>query len=226
MTDQHPAQNPSDPGYQGAKPAAATADAWIFGSDRQALRAAMNSQLARNWWAIALRGAFAILFGLIALFMPGVTLTALILLFAAYMLVDGIFDIVAAVRAAAHGQRWGWLIFEGIVDLIAGVIAVIWPLITIIAFVLLMAAWAIVRGGLLTAAAFRVHATHGRWFMALAGIVSVVWGILLVIWPIVGAVVLTWWMGAYAIVFGILLLVLAFRLRARRDQSQALPQGA
>jgi uncharacterized membrane protein HdeD (DUF308 family) len=227
MTDQHPThENPSDPGYQGAKPAAATADAWLFGSDEQALRRAMNAQLARNWWAIALRGVFAILFGLIALFMPSVTLTALVLLFAAYMLVDGIFAIVAAVRAAAHHERWGWLIFEGIVDLIAGVIAVIWPLITILAFVLLMAAWAIVSGGLLTAAAFRLHATHGRWVMALSGIVSLVWGILLVIWPIVGAVVLTWWVGAYAIVFGVLLLVLAFRLRARHDQGQALHRGA
>jgi uncharacterized membrane protein HdeD (DUF308 family) len=226
MTDQHPAHpNPSDPGYQGAKPAAATADAWLFG-DEQAIRAAMNAHLARNWWAIALRGVFAILFGLIALFMPGVTLTALVLLFAAYMLVDGIFAIVAAMRAASHQERWGWLIVEGIADLVAGAIAVIWPLITVIAFVLLMAAWAIVSGALLVGAALRLHATHGRWLMALAGIVSAAWGVLLVIWPVIGAVVLTWWMGAYAFVFGIVLLVLAFRLRRRRADSQALPRGA
>jgi uncharacterized membrane protein HdeD (DUF308 family) len=221
MTDQHPEhEKASDPSYQGAKPAAATAGFWLFAGDSDAIHGAMNAQLARNWWAIALRGVFAILFGLIALFMPGVTLTALVLLFAAYMLVDGIFDIVAAVRAAAQGERWSWLIFEGVVDLIAGAVAVIWPLITILAFVLLLAAWAIVSGGLLVAAAIRLQVSHGRWLMTLAGVVSVVWGILLAIWPVVGAVVLTWWMGGYAFVFGVVLLFLAFRLRGRHGQTR------
>jgi len=226
--DQRPEEKkPTNPSYQGAKPGAATADAWhLFDGADATVIDAMNARLADNWWAIALRGVFAILFGLIALLLPGVTLTALALLFAAYMLVDGIFDIVAGVRAATQGERWGWLVLEGIVDLIAGAIAVVWPLITILAFVLLLAAWAIVSGGLLTAAAFRLHATHGRWVMALSGIVSVVWGVLLAIWPIVGAVVLTWWMGAYALVFGILLLVLAIRLRSRRAHPRSLPQGA
>jgi uncharacterized membrane protein HdeD (DUF308 family) len=227
--DQRPEdKRASDSSYQGAKPAAATADLWrLFdGADMNAMRDAMSARLAENWWAIALRGVFAILFGVIALVLPGVTLTALVLLFAAYMLVDGIFAIVAAVRAARQHERWGWLVLEGIVDLIAGAIAVVWPLITIVAFVLLMGAWAIVSGGLLVAAALRLHATHGRWLMALAGVVSVIWGVLLLLWPIIGAVVLTLWMGAYAFVFGILLLILAFRLRARRSHSQALPQGA
>jgi uncharacterized membrane protein HdeD (DUF308 family) len=218
----------SNPSYQDAKPGALTADAWhLFdGAEGSAIRDAMNSHLADNWWAIALRGVFAILFGVIALLLPGVTLTALVLLFAAYMLVDGIFDIVAAVRAAKEGERWGWLLFEGIVDLVAGAIAVAWPLITVLAFVLLMAAWAIVSGVLLTVAAFRVHVSHGRWLMALSGVVSVVWGVLLGIWPLIGAVVLTWWIGAYALVFGVLLLILAFRLRGRRGHTHALPQGA
>jgi uncharacterized membrane protein HdeD (DUF308 family) len=219
----------SDPGYEGAKPGALTADAWHrfdgTGSGVSVIDT-MNARLADNWWAIALRGVFAILFGLVALLLPGVTLNALVLLFAAYMLVDGIFDIVAAVRAAAHQERWGWLVLEGVVDLLAGAIALVWPLITILAFVLLLAAWAVVSGVSLTTAAFRLHASHGRWLMVLSGVVSVAWGILLAIWPIVGAVVLTWWIGAYAIVFGVLLLILAFRLRGRRGHIQALPQGA
>jgi uncharacterized membrane protein HdeD (DUF308 family) len=82
----------------------------------------MSSLLAENWWAIALRGVFAIIFGLIALLMPGATLLGLVLLFAPYMLVDGILAIVASVRAAQRHERWGWLIVEGIVDLIAGAI--------------------------------------------------------------------------------------------------------
>ena len=86
---------------------------------------AMSNLLAQNWWAIALRGAFAVLFGIIALLMPGAALLAFVLLFAAYMLVDGVFAIIAGVRASQRHERWGWLIFEGILDLIAGGIAVV-----------------------------------------------------------------------------------------------------
>ncbi len=117
---------------------------------------AMSAALAQNWWAIALRGAFAILFGLVALLLPEVTMLALVLLFAAYMLLDGIFAIIAGVRAARRHDRWGWLIFEGAVNLIAGVIAVVWPFVTIVAFVFLLGAWAIVSGALLLAASFRL----------------------------------------------------------------------
>jgi uncharacterized membrane protein HdeD (DUF308 family) len=109
------------------------------------------------------------------------------------MLVDGVLTIIAGVRAAQRHERWGWLIFEGILDLIAGGVAVIWPVITIVAFVLLMGAWAIVTGALLFGASFRLNIPHGRWLMTLAGAVSVIWGVLLIIWPLIGAVVLTWW---------------------------------
>ncbi len=177
---------------------------------------AMSARLAQNWWAIALRGVCAILFGLIALFMPGVTILALVLLFAAYMLLDGILAIVAAIRAARRHDRWGWLILEGVVDLIAGGIAVVWPLITVIAFVYLLGVWAIISGALLFIAGFRLNLEHGRWLMKLGGIISVIWGILLMLWPLVGALVVTWWMAGYALFFGVALLVLAFRLRGRR----------
>jgi uncharacterized membrane protein HdeD (DUF308 family) len=195
-----------------------TAGGWTAGDD------AMSNLLAQNWWAIALRGIFAIIFGIIALFMPGAALLALVLLFAAYMVVDGILAIVAAVGAARQHERWGWLIVEGIVDLIAGGIAVVWPLATVIAFVLLMGAWAIVSGALLLAASFRLHVPHGRWLMALGGAISVIWGFLLIVWPPIGALALIWWMAAYALFFGVALIVLAFRLRGRRYA--APPQGA
>lgn len=182
---------------------------------------AMSDHLARNWWAIALRGVFAILFGIVALVLPSVTIAALVLLFAAYMLVDGIFAIVAAVNAARRHERWGWLIVEGIVDLIAGAIAVVWPLVTVIAFVYLLAAWAIVSGGLLFVAAFRLMLAHGRWLMALGSVISMAWGVLLLLWPLTGAVVLTWYMAGYALFFGVALLVLAFRLRRQRPQVHA-----
>jgi uncharacterized membrane protein HdeD (DUF308 family) len=173
-----------------------------------------------------LRGVFAILFGIIALLMPGAALLAFVLLFAAYMLVDGILAIIAGVRAAQRHERWGWLIFEGILDLIAGGIAVVWPVVTIVAFVFLMGAWAIVTGALLFGASFRLNIPHGRWLMAFAGAASVIWGALLIIWPLIGAVVLTWWIAAYALFFGVALLVLAFRLRGRRPHAVAPPSGA
>jgi uncharacterized membrane protein HdeD (DUF308 family) len=155
--------------------------------------------------------------------MPGVTLGALVLLFAAYMVVDGVFAIIAAARAAARHERWGALIFEGIVDLIAAAIAFFWPLATIFAFVILMAVWAIISGVTLGAAAFRLHLSHGRWLMLVAGIVSLIWGVLLLIWPIVGAVVVTIWMGIYALFFGVTLIVLAFRLRHHRPEQPGTP---
>ena len=120
------------------------------------------------------------------------------------------------------------MILEGIVDLIASAIAFFWPLATVLAFVYLMGAWAIVSGAVLLSGAFRLRLAHGRWVMAFGGIVSIVWGIILLLWPFTGALVLTWWMGGYALFFGGALLVLAFRLRRRWHElpSVALPQGA
>ena len=173
------------------------------------------SVLARNWWAFTVRGLLAILFGLIAFFLPGLTMLSLVLLFAAYALADGVFAIIAAVRAARHHERWGLLLLEGVVDILAAAAAVAWPRLTVLVFVVLLAVWALVTGGLLLAAAFKVDADHGRWWMALGALASIVYGAALLLAPLIGALVLTWWIGAYALVFGIAMLVLAFRLRAR-----------
>jgi len=222
MTDNDPNRgpgSPGDPAYHGAKPASFSPDdrfGFFANVGDPHASAAMSALLAQNWWAIAVRGACSILFGIVALLLPGVTVAALVLLFAAYMLVDGVFAIVAGVRAARAHERWGLLALEGIADIVAGAIAFIWPLITVLAFIYIMAAWAIVTGILLLGATFRLQPTHGKWLMGLGGAVSVVWGILLILQPIVGALVLTWWIGAYAIVFGAVLLTLALRLRRRQ----------
>ena len=176
---------------------------------------AMSALLAQNWWAIALRGVFGVLFGIVALLMPGVTIGVLILWFAIYMVVDGVFAIVAGIRAAQHHQRWGPLILEGIVDLAAGAIAFVAPLATLLALVWLSGAWAVLTGALMLAAAFRLRGTHGKWWLGLGGLFSLIWGILLFMAPIEGAVVMTWWLGAYALLFGVAMIVLAFRLRQR-----------
>jgi uncharacterized membrane protein HdeD (DUF308 family) len=108
------------------------------------------------------------------------------------------------------------LTLEGIVNIATGIIAFLWPGIALLAFVLLVAAWALVSGALMIGAAFRLSTAHGRWWLLLGGVASVLYGLLLVIAPLIGALVLTWWLGAYALVFGVALLVLAFKLRARR----------
>jgi uncharacterized membrane protein HdeD (DUF308 family) len=179
----------------------------------------MSAVLAQNWWLVALRGVFAVLFGIVAFAAPGATILSLVLLFSAYMLVDGVCAIVSAVRAARAGERWGFLVLEGVADIALGVVVLVWPGLTVLAFVLMMAAWAVVSGALMLAASFRLHRAHGRGWLALGGVVSIVYGIMLVIAPLIGALVLTWWLGAYALVFGVALLVLAFRLRARKDDT-------
>ncbi len=180
---------------------------------------AMSAVLAQNWWAIALRGAFAILFGVLTFLTPGVTITTLVILFSAYMTVDGVCAIVAGVKAAGRHERWGLLILEGVANIVTGLVALFLPALTVIVFVYLVAGWSIVSGLFMTVAAFKLDLDHGRWLLALAGIVSVVFGILLAIAPLAAAVVLTLWLGAYALVFGATLLMLSFKLRQRRADS-------
>jgi len=175
----------------------------------------MISVLVRNWWAFVIRGVLAILFGVIAFLEPAAALLSLVLIFAVYAVVDGVFAIVSAVRAAKAGERWMWFALEGVVDILAGAVAVAMPGLTVVFFVTLLALWAIITGGFMLAAAFRIDADHGRWWLVLGALASLAYGVLLLIAPLIGAVVLTWWIGAYAIVFGISLLIVAFRLRSR-----------
>lgn len=174
------------------------------------------SALARNWWLLVLRGVLAILFGLAAFFLPGVTIAGLVLLFAAYAAVDGVFAIVSGVRAAARNERWGWLIFEGVVNLGAAAAAFFYPGITLLVFVVFSAAWAVVSGVALLIATVRLPVAHGRWLMGLGAVASIVWGVLLYLAPLPGLIVMTWWLGAYALVFGVMLILLGLRLRSRR----------
>jgi uncharacterized membrane protein HdeD (DUF308 family) len=173
----------------------------------------LGAALARNWWLIALRGVLGMVFGLLALILPFATILALVLLFSAYMLVDGVFAIYAAVRAARQRENWGFLAFQGAASIVTAVLAFLWPGLTVFAFVLLIAAWSIVTGCLMLAAAVRTH--DGRWWLILGGAAATAFGILMILAPLAGAVVLTWWLGAFALVFGVALIILAFKLRSR-----------
>lgn len=185
----------------------------------------MSAHLSRNWWLVALRGVAGIVFGVAAFSAPVAVMLSLALFFAIYLLVDGVFTISSAIRAASRHERWGWLMAEGVLSMIMGVIAAAFPGAAVVSFVIVTAVWALMSGGMMLIAAFRLHQTHGRWWMVLGGAVSMIWGALLVIAPLLGALVLTWWLGAYAFVFGVTLLVLAFRLRARRDSAPPLSQA-
>ena len=187
---------------------------------------ALSEILAESWWLVGLRGILGIIFGLICLLNPTLAVQVFVILFAAYMLVDGVFAISSGIRAARNGERWGLLIVEGIVDLAAGAVAVFWPAITLVALVWVIAIWAIVSGGLMLGAAFALKHDYGRWWLALGGIASLVFGILLVIEPLIGAVVLTMWIGAYAILFGVFLLVLGFQLHSRREEHKSKAPAA
>ena len=187
---------------------------------------AMSALLAQNWWAVALRGVFAIIFALIAFFSPSATLLSLALFFSAYMLVDGVFGIVSGVRAASNHQRWGLLVLEGILNILVGVIAFLMPGLTVLFFVTMVAVWSLITGVLMIVAAFKLNPAYGRGWLIVSGLVSVLFGIALLVAPLVGAVVLTWWLGAYALAFGVSLLVLAFKLKGRKDGSPGTPLRA
>ncbi|WP_339460264.1 HdeD family acid-resistance protein [Nodularia spumigena] len=175
----------------------------------------MGTRLARNWWTVALRGAIAIIFGLAALFWPDITLTALIFIFAAFVLVSGVLLAIAAFRdGLTHTHGW-LMLLEGAIGIAVGIMAFIWPGITALVLLYLIAAWAIVTGVLEIIAAIQVRKEiQNEWLLAIAGITSVLFGVLLLVWPLAGALAILWIIGAYAIIFGILLLILAFRLRS------------
>ncbi|HYZ63931.1 MAG TPA: HdeD family acid-resistance protein [Acetobacteraceae bacterium] len=177
---------------------------------------ARNAVLAQNWWVLALRGVFAIIFGIIAFAVPAAAMLALVLVFGAYSLLDGIANIVLAVRGARRHERWGLFLLNGVLGVLVGIGAALWPGITVLAFVFMVAAWAIISGALMLGAAMGLKIDHGRWLLVFGGIVSLIYGVLLFAAPLVGALVLTWWVGAHALVFGVILLVLAFRLRKHR----------
>jgi len=169
--------------------------------------------LSRNWWAVLLRGLAGILFGIITFFAPAISLAALVLLFGAYALVDGVLAIVSAVRRRG-ADRWWLLLLEGLVGIAAGVLTFLWPAITAIALLYVIAAWALVTGAFEIAAAIRLRkAITGEWLLALSGIFSIALGVLLVLFPGPGALAVTIWIGAYAFVFGALLFALGLRLR-------------
>lgn len=185
-------------------------------------------QLAERWWALVVRGVAAILFGALTFALPGISLLVLLVLWAAYALVDGVLSVVLAARGARAGRRWGWLLFEGIASIAAGVVAVVWPGITAWALLMVIAAWAVLTGIAEIAIAIRLRRQlHGEWLLALSGVLSIAFGVLLVAYPSAGVLAVLWMVGAYAILFGVLLIGLGWRLHAwhRGSEHPGAPHG-
>jgi uncharacterized membrane protein HdeD (DUF308 family) len=171
--------------------------------------------LSDNWWAVALRGLAALLFGVLTLMAPGISLAALVLLFGAFAVADGILAIVAASRHRRQGEKWLVVALGGIAGIAAGVIAFFMPAITALVLVYVIAARAIVVGAMEVAAAIRLRKViKGEWLMALGGVASIVFGVLILLFPGVGALAVVLWIGAFSVVIGAMLIALGFRLRS------------
>ncbi len=174
----------------------------------------MRFSLARNWWSLVIRGLLGMLAGIITFLWPGITFMALVFLFAAYALVDGVVNLAGAIHAIAAHERWGALLFEGIAGIAAAVITFFSPGITALALVLVIAVWAILTGIAEIAAAARLRRLiPGEWLLAVSGVLSIVFGVLVLAVPFAGALVISLWFGAYALIFGVALVSLGLRLR-------------
>ena len=190
-------------------------------SPRSVHQRAREALLANNWWAAAIRGVLAILIGSFAIFAPAPTLIALVMIFAAYSFVDGVFAIVLAIRGARKHERWGWLAFNGVVSIAAAAIAIYFPLATAAAFAILFAVWAIVSGSASVAAGIGLGKSHGRWWLIAGGIIAILFGAWAIFDLRLGMLALAYLVGFQALLAGFTLLALAYDLRQRNVEETA-----
>ena len=179
----------------------------------------MLRTLAQNWWALVLRGVCAVLFGVGAFAWPGITLAVLILFYGAYVLVEGVLEVAWALMGRQAGPfPWGVLL-AGLAGIAVGIVTFVSPGLTALALLYLIAAWAIVRGVFEIIAAIHLRRElENEWLLGLSGLLSVGLGVLLIVAPGAGALALLWWIGGFAIVVGIVMIVLGVRLKGVKDR--------
>jgi uncharacterized membrane protein HdeD (DUF308 family) len=182
--------------------------------------------IAKRWWMLVVRGIAAMAFGVLAIVWTSSSLLALVLVWSAYALIDGVTSLALAVRAGRARQRWGWLLFDGLVGIAAAALTVLWPQITAVALLMLIAAWAVITGIAKIVAAIELRRViRGEWFLGLSGLVSIIFGVLMMIFPGAGALAVVTIIGVYAIAFGALLTVLGFRIRSLAMHVKLPPHG-
>jgi len=182
---------------------------------------ALQDMLERRWWLIALRGLAGIVFGIICFANPLLAGLSLILLFAVFSVVDGLFGLFAAFGQARQGERWVWLAVEAVASIVIGVLMLTMQGFALAFLFIFITVKALLGGILLTVAAFKLDAEHGRGFLLAAGLLSLAFGILLVLAPLTGAKILVWWIGGWSLIFGALLLGLGFKLRGVAKRLEA-----
>jgi uncharacterized membrane protein HdeD (DUF308 family) len=186
----------------------------------------MTMETSLDWRSAGVRGVAALAFGVLTLLWPGLTLTVLVILFGAYALVDGVTHLIAAFAGHRSGGDRTVLVLEGLLGVAAGLVTLVWPGITALALLFVIAAWAIVTGVLRIAAAVRLRGVAAHdWLLGVSGALSVVFGIVLAAAPVAGALAITWLIGFYALVFGFLLLGVAWRLRKSGGRIEVRVRG-
>jgi uncharacterized membrane protein HdeD (DUF308 family) len=183
--------------------------------------------LASRWWVLVVRGVAAVIFGVLTFVAPGASLLALVVLFGVYAIVNGVMNLSLTPRRMGE-TRWGSLLFESIASIVAGVLTLIWPGISALVLLFLIGAWAIATGiGQIVAAVRLRKMIRGEWLLGLVGLLSIAFGLLLFASPGAGALAVVYWIGAYALVFGALLIALGVRLRSwGRSATRMAPAGA
>lgn len=177
----------------------------------------MLDALARNWGLMLLRGVLAILFGVLAILWPGITLLTLVLLYAGFALADGVFSLIAAVRGGTPAPRW-WLALVGVMGIGVGIITIFYPQITMLVLLMFIAAWAVVTGALQIYGAIKLrHEIEGEWWLVASGVLSVLFGVMLVAWPMAGGLAIAFVIGTFAIIYGALMIGFALRLRKHAE---------
>ncbi|MFA7440228.1 MAG: DUF308 domain-containing protein [Sphingomonadaceae bacterium] len=171
-----------------------------------------------RWWALVLRGLAGIIFGIIAFLQPAAALLALVIVFGVFAIVDGVFALITAIGRALKGRRRGWLVVDGMVSIIIGIMLLALPGVSLAASLLILAIKAAVTGLMLIFASIKADGMPGQGWMIFGGLVNIAFAIALFLAPIAGLIVLTWWIAAWALVFGVTLVILGFRVRSAQKQ--------
>ena len=191
----------------------------------------MLELMSRYWWALILRGLAAVIFSVLTFVLPGVTLQVLILMFGAYMLVDGVFRVAAALGGRRSSSHWGLMLLHGLLGIGLGIFTWIAPGVTAVALLVYIAIWAVITGVLEIVAAIRLrHEIRGELWLGLGGLLSIAFGAMVLLFPLAGALSMVWMLAGYAMAFGVSMVVLGVRLRrmARRGEigRDQAPEGA